>query len=75
MMIRKPIILIFMLVFLLENLGLIVMRASRISNYRPIFRAPLFPALQIVGIAIYGALIWKLRTASLDNADRWLNRC
>jgi len=49
--------LFLLLVFLLENLGLIVMKKSRIANYHPLFRAPLFPYLQIFGIAVYGLLI------------------
>ncbi len=49
--------LFLLLVFALENLGLVLMRASRMANYRPIFRSPLFPAMQIAGIVLYLSLI------------------
>ena len=49
--------LFLLLVFFLENLGLIVMRKSGLANYHPIFKAPLFPYLQIFGIIVYGLLI------------------
>jgi basic amino acid/polyamine antiporter, APA family len=49
--------LFLLLVFFLESLGLIVIRASRIANYRPVFSSPLFPVLPIFGVAVYGVLI------------------
>ncbi|MBN2325341.1 MAG: amino acid permease [Spirochaetes bacterium] len=49
--------LFLLLVFFLENLGLIVMRISHIATYQPIFRSPLFPVLQIFGVLSYGVLI------------------
>ena len=49
--------LFLLLVFFLENLGLIVIRASRIVNYRPVFRSPLFPVLHVFGVMSYGVLI------------------
>lgn len=38
------------LLFMLANLSLIIMRRSKIQNYQPKFRAPLYPYLQISGI-------------------------
>lgn len=52
--------LFLLLVFFLESLGLIVVRLSRVANYQPFFRAPLFPFLQIAGLIIYGTLIVSL---------------
>jgi mannitol/fructose-specific phosphotransferase system IIA component (Ntr-type) len=49
--------LFLLLVFFLENLGLLVIRYSRIANYRPVFRSPLFPVLQVFGVLVYGMLI------------------
>jgi len=46
-----------LLLFALVNLAVLVMRSSRIQNYRPMFRAPGHPYLQIVGIVLYGGLI------------------
>jgi len=48
-------------VILLSNIfahiSVIVMRESKISNYRPTFRAPFYPWLQITGIIIFILLI------------------
>ncbi len=48
------------LLFLFVNVSLIIMRASKIPNYRPTFRAPLCPWLQVAGIIIYGFLIFEM---------------
>ncbi|MFO7916192.1 MAG: amino acid permease [Candidatus Krumholzibacteriales bacterium] len=49
---------LFMLVlFMMLNIALIVIRYSKISNYKPTFRAPLFPFIQIAGILCYLLLI------------------
>jgi amino acid transporter/mannitol/fructose-specific phosphotransferase system IIA component (Ntr-type) len=42
--------LVFMLSFILSNLSVIVLRESRLQSYRPKFRSPLYPWLQILGI-------------------------
>lgn len=42
--------LVLMLGFLLSGICVIVLRESGIQNYRPAFRAPLYPFLQIAGI-------------------------
>jgi len=49
--------LFLLLVFFLENLGVIVMRKSAVANYHPLFKAPLFPYLQLFGVAVYAVLI------------------
>lgn len=41
---------VFMLSFILSNVAVIVLRESGLQNYRPSFRAPLYPWLQIFGI-------------------------
>lgn len=41
---------IFILTHIISMLSVIVFRASRIKNYQPTFRAPLFPWMQIIGI-------------------------
>ena len=46
-----------LILFLLMNVAVLIMRGSRIRNYRPAFRAPLFPWLQLAGIATYAFLI------------------
>jgi amino acid transporter len=44
--------LFLLLVFFLENLGLIVIRFSKLSNYRPLFRSPSFPLFQVLGLVV-----------------------
>lgn len=48
------------LLFMGVNLSVIVMRESKIHNYQPKYRSPLYPWIQIVGIIGYGFLIYKL---------------
>ena len=49
-----------LLMFALVNLSVIIMRGSRMQNYRPSFRSPLYPWLQIGAIGIYGFLIFEM---------------
>ncbi len=48
------------LLFMTANLSLMIMRESKIPNYRPKFKAPLYPWLQIMGIIGCGFLIFKM---------------
>ena len=48
------------LMFALVNVAVIVMRNSGIESYRPSFKAPLLPWLQIPAIIIYGFLIVEM---------------
>jgi APA family basic amino acid/polyamine antiporter len=41
---------LMLLLFALVNLSVIVMRASKIPNYRPQFKSPFYPWVQILGI-------------------------
>jgi len=51
--------------FMFVNISHIIMRASKIPNYRPTFKAPLCPWLQILGIVAYGFLIFEMGRVSL----------
>jgi len=51
--------------FMFVNISHIIMRASKIPNYRPTFKAPLCPWLQILGIFAYGFLIFEMGRVSL----------
>lgn len=50
------------LMFILVNVAVIIMRQSGFQSYRPRFRAPLYPWLQIVAIVTYGFLIVEMGT-------------
>jgi amino acid transporter/mannitol/fructose-specific phosphotransferase system IIA component (Ntr-type) len=51
--------------FMFANISVILMRESKIQNYRPKFRSPFYPWLQIAGIIGYGFLLFKLGTMPL----------
>jgi len=46
-----------LILFLLMNVAVLIMRGSKLQNYRPVYRMPLFPWLALAGIAMYGFLI------------------
>ena len=46
-----------LILFLLVNVAVLVMRSSHLQNYRPLYRSPLFPWMQIVGVLVYAALV------------------
>ncbi|MDP6635877.1 MAG: amino acid permease [Phycisphaerae bacterium] len=46
-----------LVLFFMVNVAVIIMRASKIQNYRPLYRAPLYPWLQLAGMAVYLFLI------------------
>lgn len=46
-----------LILFLLMNVAVLIMRGSRIQNYRPLYRCPLFPWIQLAGIGLYIGLI------------------
>jgi len=54
-----------LLLFIFINLSLIMMRESKIRNYRPSFRSPLYPWIQIAGIVGYSFLIFEMGSIPL----------
>lgn len=46
--------------FVFINLSVIVMRESKMRNYRPVFRTPLYPWVQIFGVVGYLFLIYQM---------------
>ncbi len=48
---------LMIILFTLVNASVIIMRESRIQSYRPKFRQPLYPYINIFAIFIYGFLI------------------
>lgn len=69
---------ILILLYILANLTLILFRESKIVSYRPSFRAPLYPYLQVFGILAgffllveIGSLIIALTTAFLFLGYVW----
>lgn len=52
--------LVLILGFILSCLCVIVLRESRVQNYRPSFRAPFYPVTQLLGILAFSLLIFEL---------------
>jgi amino acid transporter/mannitol/fructose-specific phosphotransferase system IIA component (Ntr-type) len=51
---------VLILSYILSMLSVIVMRESRLQNYQPKFRSPLYPWLQVIGILGLGYLLFEL---------------
>ncbi len=48
------------LLFMSVNIAVIIMRASKIQSYRPTFRAPFYPWLQIASVVVFAFLIFEM---------------
>jgi len=53
------------LLFAFVNIAVIIMRESGIQNYRPKFKSPLYPWIQIFAIIAYGFLIIEMGTTPI----------
>jgi len=51
---------VIMLSFILTNGAVIILRESKIQNYRPSFRVPFYPWTPIVAMIVFGILIMEL---------------
>jgi len=51
---------VLILTYILSCLSVVVLRESNLHNYRPVFRAPLYPWLQIGGIAGLGFVLFAM---------------
>jgi amino acid transporter/mannitol/fructose-specific phosphotransferase system IIA component (Ntr-type) len=56
---------VMIILFILVNISIIIMRESKIQSYRPMFRCPLYPYLQIAAIIAYFALLADMGKAPL----------
>ncbi|UCG44495.1 MAG: amino acid permease [candidate division WOR-3 bacterium] len=56
---------VLILSYMLSTLSVVIMRESRLQNYRPKFRAPLYPWLQIVAVLGFGFLLFEMGGAAL----------
>ncbi|MCD4820138.1 MAG: amino acid permease [Candidatus Cloacimonetes bacterium] len=59
-MLVKAASVVILTTYVLTNLAVIVLRESKLKNYRPSFKAPLYPWLQIFGIIIFSFFIIDL---------------
>ena len=51
---------LMILLFIFVNLSVIIMRESKVINYRPTFKSPFYPWAQIFAVIIYSVLIFKM---------------
>lgn len=56
---------VLILTYLFSCLSVIIMRESRLQNYQPSFRAPLYPWLQIAGVISFSVLIFAMGKEAL----------
>lgn len=54
-----------LLLFIIANIALIFMRESNIKHYKPSYKSPLYPWIQIIGIAGYSFLLFDMGAAAL----------
>ncbi len=54
-----------LILFSFVNISVILMRESKIVSYKPSFKSPLYPYLQIAGVVIYLALIIEMGAVPL----------
>ncbi len=56
---------ILILTYAFSCLSVIVLRESKLQNYQPTFRSPLYPIVQIVAIVGFGLLVFEIGGAAL----------
>jgi len=56
---------VLILTNILSCLSVIILRESRLQNYQPKFRSPLYPWMQIAGIVGFGLLIFEMGVEAL----------
>jgi mannitol/fructose-specific phosphotransferase system IIA component (Ntr-type) len=52
--------------YVLTALAVIILRQSKLQNYRPTFRVPLYPWLPLFGIAVFSSLIISMGAATIE---------
>ena len=51
---------LMIILFMMNNISVIIMRESKIQNYRPKFKVPLYPVLPIFAIIAYAYLLFNM---------------
>ncbi len=53
---------VLILTFLFSHLSVIIMRESKIQNYQPTFRSPMYPWVQIIGTVLFLFILFEMST-------------
>jgi APA family basic amino acid/polyamine antiporter len=56
---------LMLILFMFVNIAVVIMRQSKMPSYRPMFRSPFYPWIQIAGIVAYIFLIIEMGTVPL----------
>ncbi|MCK4667658.1 amino acid permease [Candidatus Dependentiae bacterium] len=56
---------VLILTYTFSCFSVIIMRESRLQNYRPKFKSPLYPYIQIIGIIGFGFMLFKIGTDAI----------
>jgi len=56
---------LMLLLFMFVNIAVVIMRQSKLPSYRPMFKSPLYPWMQIAGSVAYAFLIVEMGTVPL----------
>lgn len=51
---------VLILTFLLSHLSVIILRESKIQNYQPTFRSPMYPWIQIIGTVLFLFILFQM---------------
>ena len=51
---------VLILTFMLSHLSVLILRESKLQNYRPIFHSPLYPWMQIVSVVIFMFILFEM---------------
>jgi amino acid transporter/mannitol/fructose-specific phosphotransferase system IIA component (Ntr-type) len=63
------------LLFMFVILASVIMRESKILNYKPAFVSPLYPWIHIVGIVVYGFFLYEMGSTALLGTGAFILAC
>jgi len=66
---------LMLILFMFVNIAVIVMRESKIHSYRPSFRCPFYPWLQIAAVFAYGFLIFEMGEVTIVITAAFIAMC
>lgn len=71
-MLVKAASVVILTAYVLTNFSVIILRESKLKNYKPSFKAPLYPWLQIAGILVFSFFIIDLGMKAIEITSAFL---